>query len=87
MPLNNIADETVSALDAALTDHELSAEQKQALLDIVEKTLLKSLDEAASVHDAATKKCCGPETDMAHQIRDEVNRAHDLLKSNLSALR
>ena len=87
MSLEKLANETVTALDEALPDHDLSEEQKQALLAIVEKTLAKSLDQAASVHQDATEKCCGPQTDMAKQIREEVKRAHSLLKSNLSALR
>jgi hypothetical protein len=87
MSLKKLADETVAALDEALTDHDLSDEQRQKLLEIIQQTLIKSVDQAASAHHEATKKCCGPESDMAHQIREEVTTAYELLTSNMSSMR
>ena len=87
MSLKKLANETVAALDGALDDHDFSEEQKQKVLQIVEQTLVKSVNEVATAHHEATKKCCGPEQDMAHQIRKEVTKAYELLTINLSALR
>ena len=87
MSLKNLADDTLSALDEALPDHDISEEQKQAVLKIIEDTLIKTVNEAKSAHHEATEKCCGPESDMAHQIRKEVTQAYNLLTTNLSAMR
>ena len=87
MSLKKLADKTVAALDEALTDHDLSDEQRQKLLEIIQQTLIKSVDQATSAHHEATVKCCGKEQDMAHNIREEVTKSYELLTSNLSALR
>ena len=87
MSLRKLADETVEALDQALSDYDLSTEQKQTIVQIIENTLVKSVDQATSAHHEATVKCCGTEQDMAHNIREEVTKSYELLTSNLSALR
>ena len=85
MSLKKLAGDTVAALDEALDD--LSQEQKEKILQIVEQSLVKSASEITTAHHEATKKCCGPEEDMAHQIRKEVTKAYELLTFNLSAMR
>ena len=87
MSLKKLADETVEALDQALSDNDLSTEQKQTIALIIENSLVKSVDQATSAHHEATVKCCGTEQDMAHNIREEVTKSYKLLTSNLSALR
>ncbi len=86
MTLKKLAAETLGALESAIPG-DLSGQQKAELAKIVERTLLKAMEEAAVTHHKATVVCCGHEADLAHKIAEEVDRASIALKANLSALR
>ena len=87
MTLKNLADETVAALEEAFPDVEISDEDRGKISKIVEKTLIKTVEQTTRTHHEATQACCGPEADMAHKIHEEVERAKVALTANLMALR
>lgn len=87
MTLKQLADETVVELEKAFPDVDLSDETRQKISKIVERTLIKTVQQAEQTHRTATKFCCGPEADMAHKINEEVKRANVALTANLMALR
>ena len=87
MPLKKLTDETVIALENALPDAEFSDDTKQKISRIIEQSLIKTLQQATQAHHKATVTCCGAEADMAHKIREEVERSNIALTANLSAMR
>ena len=57
------------------------------IADAIEIAITKALlDERARCADVAAR-CCGPEADKAHQIREEVNRVNAALIANLESMR
>ena len=87
MSVQSSIDKTSAAIVEALQQHDLSdAEQKQ-ISDLVSQLLVKTVEKTTDNHIEASVNCCGPELDLAHQIRSEINRKKDALISNLKALR
>ena len=86
MSLKQLAEETTRALDAAIPA-DLSEVERRKVLDILERALVKSIEEATKTHREATVVCCGPEADLAHKISEEMDRANTALIANLMALR
>ena len=87
MALIKTAQKAARKIDEALADYDLSDEEKAQILKIIEKSIVKSVKEAAENHHEATVVCCGPEADLAHKIQEEVDRKTQALISNLMALR
>jgi hypothetical protein len=87
MSVQSSIDDTTAAIVAALSRHELSDAEKSEVRDIVSKLLVKTVEHTTSNHIETSTNCCGPELDLAHQIRAEMNRKKDALISNLKALR
>lgn len=87
MTLRKLADETVLDLEKAFPDVKLSDEVKQKISRIVERTLIKTVEQATHAHRKATTISCGPEADLAHKINEQVERENIALTANLSALR
>jgi hypothetical protein len=87
MSVQSSIDETTAEIIAALGRHELSEEEKERLGKIVSQLLVQTVEKTTENHIETTTNCCGPELDLAHQIRQELNRKKELLISNLKALR
>ena len=87
MALEKTARKAATKIDAALSDYDLSESEKDAILKIIEKSLIRTVEETTDTHRQATVICCGPEADLAHKIQEEVERKKNLLISNLMALR
>jgi hypothetical protein len=87
MALEKTAQKAATRIDEALGDYELSEAEKAAILKIIEKSLIRTVEKTTDTHREATVICCGPEADLAHKIQEEVERKKDLLISNLMALR
>lgn len=87
MTLKKLADETIDALEQAFPTVDISDEERQKIVRIIEKSLIKTVEQTTQSHNKATSNCCGPEADMAHKISEEVRRANVALIANLSALR
>ena len=79
------ADKATQEITDKLTS--LSEEQQEAVRKIVEQAIVASVhDTVQECRDAATT-CCGKDSAMTKQIREEIKRAETALIANLSALR
>ncbi len=87
MALTNTAQNAARKIDEALGDYDLSDEEKAQILKIIEKSMVKTIQETTSQHNEATAICCGPEADLAHKIQEEAERKTKALIANLMALR
>ncbi len=66
---------------------QLSDEGRRVIARIIEQAMQEAIREAANQSSAAAVSCCRHNTDMAHQIAEEIERANKALIANLSALR
>jgi hypothetical protein len=87
MALEKTARKAATRIDEALGNYDLSEDEKDAILKIIEKSMIRTVEETTDTHREAMVICCGPEADLAHKIQEEVERKKDLLISNLMALR
>jgi len=87
MSVESSISETSASIVDALANHDLSAAEKEQIALLVSQLLVKTVEKTTKNHLQTTVNCCGPEKDLAHQIREEMNRKKDLLISNLTALR
>ena len=83
---SSIRDAT-DAIVAALAKHDLTDEEKQKISQQISRALQQTVEETTATHLETTANCCGPELDLAHQIRAEINRQKEVLINNLKALR
>jgi len=79
--------EATDAIVAALAKHQLNDEEKHLISEQICRALQQTVEETTANHLATTANCCGPELDLAHQIRAEINRQKEILINNLKALR
>ncbi len=87
MALIKTALKAARKIDEALDGYDLSDAERKAILKIIEKSIVQTVEEAASEYQQATAACCGPEKDLAHKIAEEVERKNRALIANLSAMR
>ncbi len=87
MALTKTAQNAAQKIDEALADYDLSDEEKSQILMIIEKSMIKTIEETTTTHHEATVVCCGPEADLAHKIQEEAERKTQALIANLMALR
>ncbi len=87
MTLKTLADDTVDELDRAFPDVSLSDEVRQKISRIVERTLIKAVQQTTVAHRNAATLGCGPEADLAHKINEQLELSNVSLTANLSALR
>lgn len=87
MSVQSSIDKTTAAIVEALSAHALSDEEKNQVEEIVSRLLVKTVEHTTNNHIETSINCCGPELDLAHQIREEINRRKDALIANLNALR
>ncbi|MFT5097897.1 MAG: hypothetical protein ACI9HY_000003 [Planctomycetaceae bacterium] len=87
MSVESSISDTTESIVTALGNHDLSAAEQQKISELVSLLLVKTVEKTTDNHLKTTVNCCGPEVDLAHQIREEMNRKKELLVSNLKALR
>jgi hypothetical protein len=87
MSVQSSIDDTTASIMSALSSHDLSDSDREQVATLVSKLLVKTVEKTTKNHLEAAANCCGPEIDLAHQIREEINRKKDVLISNLKALR
>ncbi len=87
MSVENSIEDTTESIMSALSDHNLSDADKEEISKIVGQLLVKTVEKTTKNQVEAAANCCGPELDLAHQIRDEMNRKKEILISNLKAMR
>ncbi|MDJ0778575.1 MAG: hypothetical protein QNJ85_11985 [Gammaproteobacteria bacterium] len=87
MALVKTALKAARKIDEALDGYDLSDAERKAILKIIEKSIVQTVEEAASEYQETTAACCGPEKDLAHKIAEEIERKHKALIANLSAMR
>jgi len=77
------ADKTTASIISALSRCDLSDTEKQQILEIISASLVNVVETTTDHHIKATVRCCGPEADLAHQIRHETNLKKKALIANL----
>lgn len=87
MSVESSIDDTAASIVTALSSHDLSDDEKKQITKLVGKLLVKTVEKTTKNQAQAAVSCCGPEIDLAHQIREEMNRKKEVLISNLKALR
>ena len=87
MSVESSIENTAASIVSALSGHDLSNQEKEKIEKIVGELLVKTVEKTTDNNLKTTVNCCGPEVDLAHQIREEINRNKNLLISNLKALR
>jgi hypothetical protein len=87
MSVESSIDDTAASIVSALSSHDLSDEEKEQITTLVGQLLVKTVEKTTKNQAQAAVNCCGSEIDLAHQIREEMNRKKELLISNLKALR
>lgn len=87
MSVESSIDDTAASIVSALSSHDLSDEEKKQITTLVGQLLVKTVEKTTKNQAQAAVNCCGSEIDLAHQIREEMNRKKELLISNLKALR
>lgn len=87
MSVESSIQDTTETIVAALSTHELSDAEKEEIAKAVSQLLLETVEKTTKNNLKTTANCCGPELDLAHQIREEINRQKELLISNLKAMR
>jgi hypothetical protein len=87
MSVESSIEDTTESIISALGTHELSDAEREQIASIVGQLLVKTVEKTTKNHVNTAVNCCGSEVDLAHQIREEVNRKKELLISNLKALR
>jgi hypothetical protein len=87
MSVESSIEDTTESIISALGTHELSDAEREQIASIVSQLLVKTVEKTTKNHVNTAVNCCGSEVDLAHQIREEVNRKKELLISNLKALR
>ncbi len=87
MSVQSSIDDTTASIMSALAEHDVSATEKEEIAKIVSQLLVKTVEKTTDNQMKTAANCCGPELDLAHQIREEMNRRKELLISNLKAMR
>jgi len=87
MSVESSIDDTAASIVSALSEHDLSDAEKDQIANLVGQLLVKTVKKTTANQLKAAVNCCGPEVDLAHQIREEMNRKKNVLISNLKALR
>jgi hypothetical protein len=87
MSVESSIEDTAESIVSALSSHDLSDQEKEKISKLVGELLVKTVEKTTDNHLQTTVNCCGSEVDLAHQIREEINRNKNLLISNLKALR
>lgn len=83
MSSNNTAKQTSASILSALSQYDLSEADKLKVNEIISAAFVNVVEEMSNDHVRTAVRCCGPEADVAHQIRHELNLKKKALIANL----
>ncbi|OOZ44240.1 hypothetical protein [Solemya velum gill symbiont] len=86
MTLESLTNDAVGQIEEVFSK-KLTAQETEKVSKIVEKALIKAVTGVTKHYVDAASLCCGPEADMAHKIKEEVERKKHALFGNLISLR
>jgi hypothetical protein len=84
MPINELAAATA---DEILTAVGGDAAKAGEVSRIIEKALIRAMQDTHSSYVNVVNHCCGADQDLAHKIAAELKHERDALVSNLSSMR
>ena len=85
MHLEKLAKRVAEELEASLSK-DIPADQRQEILDIVQRAMLDSATRTHRDLKETAVICCGPEADLAHKIQEQMDNKRDMLVANLKAM-
>ena len=85
MHLEKLAKRVAEELEASLSK-DSPADQRQEILDIVQRAMLDSATRTHRDLKETAVICCGPEADLAHKIQEQMDNKRDMLVANLKAM-
>lgn len=83
MSTEHTAEQITESIASALSRHGLSDDDKQNISEIISASLINVVETTTDDHLSTAVSCCGPEADLAHQIRQEMNLKKNALIANL----
>lgn len=83
MSTEHTAEKTTASIVSILSQYDLSNEEKEQIKKVVCTSLTNAVETTTDDHLSTTVSCCGPEDDLAHQIRNEINLKKKVLIANL----
>jgi len=85
----NMRERANEAARAACQALEVDADAKQSdiVICIIEQAMIDAIGEASKHSGEAVMRCCSPDLDIAHKLRQEVENANRALIANLSGMR
>jgi hypothetical protein len=85
MNLENLVSRVTSELRTALSD--IPEAERSTILGIVKQAMLDSATRTHRDMKETAVICCGPEADLAHKIKEQMDKKRDMLVANLVAMR
>jgi hypothetical protein len=86
MDLAELSKRVTQALEEAVSA-EMSDTERDAILKIVQQSLVDASKQTHKQCKEAAVICCGPEADLAHKIQEQMDKKRDMLIANLMAMR
>ena len=86
MSLKSLVDNAVAKIEKSVST-PLTESETATISKIIEKAMIEAVRQSTKSYTEAAVVCCGPEADLAHQIKEEVDRAQHVLITNLMAMR
>ena len=86
MSLKTLVDNAVKEIGKAVST-PLTESETANISRIIEKAMIEAVRHSSKSYTTAVVVCCGPEADLAHKIREEMDRAQHVLITNLMAMR
>lgn len=86
MSLKTQVDEAVAEVGKAVST-PLTESERAKISRIIEKAMIEAVRHSSKRYTTAAVVCCGPEADLAHKISEEMDRAQQVLITNLMAMR
>lgn len=84
MSLDRLANKATTEILALLNGDEQKASQ---VTKIIEAALVDAINDTSLACHKAVNMCCSADQDMAHKIRDEMERKTQLLTTKLMSMR
>ena len=85
MNLEKLTKRVTEELETFLST-DLPADQRQKILDIVQRAMLDASTRTHRELKETAVVCCGPEADLAHKIQEQMDKKRDMLVANLKAM-
>jgi hypothetical protein len=85
----NMRERASRAADGVCQLLAAAPDEKQAkgITDVIEREIIEAVLEESQRCVSVVKECCSPDLDIAHKVRQEIERSQTALIANLSSLR